>query len=165
MTDTATDHTALPAHVYTKAQKNRLERRFKDPTDPLKIVILRDMWLTGFDVPCCHTVNVVKSMHGHNLVQAIARGNRVFKDKPGGLVVDYIGIAAELRDALRIYTDAKGKGQPTVKAEDALMILKEKLDVVRSSKHTHTASRSSNLLNSYRDGIPANRPSDPRFAR
>ena len=69
MTDTATDHTALPAHVYTKAQKNRLERRFKDPTDPLKIVILRDMWPTGFDVPCCHTVNVDKSMHGHNLVQ------------------------------------------------------------------------------------------------
>ena len=86
--------------------------------------------------------------------------NRVFKDKPGGLVVDYIGIAAELRDALRIYTDAKGKGQPTVGAEDALMILQEKLDVVRSSKHTHTASRSSNLLNSYRDGIPVNRPSD-----
>ena len=81
------------------------------------------MWLTGFDAPCCHTMYVDKPMHGHNLMQAIARVNRVFKDKPGGLVVDYIGIAAELKNALRIYTDAKGKGQPTLKAEDALKIL------------------------------------------
>ena len=89
------------------------------------------MWLTGFDAPCCHTMHMDKPMHGHNLMQAIARVNRVFKDKPGGLVVDYIGIAAELKNALRTYTDAKGKGQPTVKAEDALKILKEKLDVLR----------------------------------
>jgi type I restriction enzyme, R subunit len=131
MTGTATDRTSLQVHVYTKAQKKRLERRFKDPNDSLKIVIVRDMWLTGFDAPCCHTMYVDKPMHGHNLMQAIARVNRVFKDKPGGLVVDYIGIAAELKNALRTYTDAKGKGQPTVKAEDALRILKEKLDVVR----------------------------------
>ena len=135
MTGTATDQAALQAHVYTKAQKKRLERRFKDPNDPLKIVIVRDMWLTGFDAPCCHTMYVDKPMHGHNLMQAIARVNRVFKDKPGGLVVDYIGIAAELKNALRIYTDAKGKGHPTVKAEDALKILKEKLDVVRGMMH------------------------------
>jgi type I restriction enzyme R subunit len=131
MTGTATDRTSLQAHVYTKVQKKRLERRFKDPNGSLKIVIVRDMWLTGFDAPCCHTMYVDKPMQGHNLMQAIARVNRVFKDKPGGLVVDYIGIAAELRNALRTYTDAKGKGQPTVKAEDALRILKEKLDIVR----------------------------------
>jgi type I restriction enzyme R subunit len=131
MTGTATDDTSLQAHFYTKAQKKRLERRFKDSNDSLKIVIVRDMWLTGFDAPCCHTMYVDKPMHGHNLMQAIARVNRVFKDKPGGLVVDYIGIAAELKNALRTYTDAKGKGQPTVKSEDALRILKEKLDVVR----------------------------------
>ncbi len=93
------------------------------------------MWLTGFDSPCCHTMYMDKPMHGHNLMQAIARVNRVFKDKPGGLVVDYIGIAAELKNALRTYTDAKGKGQPTVKAEDALTILKEKLDVLRGMMH------------------------------
>lgn len=135
MTGTATDVAALQAHAYTKAQKKRLERRFKSPSDPLKIVIVRDMWLTGFDAPCCHTMYVDKPMHGHNLMQAIARVNRVFKDKPGGLVVDYIGIAAELKDALRTYTEAKGKGQPTVKAEDALKILREKLDVLRDMMH------------------------------
>ena len=135
MTGTASDKAELQAHSYTKAQKKRLERRFKDPDDSLKIVIVRDMWLTGFDAPCCHTMYVDKPMHGHNLMQAIARVNRVFKDKPGGLVVDYIGIAAELKNALLTYTDAKGKGQPTVKAEDALKILKEKLDVVRGMMH------------------------------
>jgi len=121
--------------VFTKAQKKRLERRFKDPKDPLKLVIVRDMWLTGFDAPCCHTMYVDKPMHGHNLMQAIARVNRVFKDKPGGLVVDYIGIAAELKKALRVYTDAKGKGQPTLDAHEALEILLEKLDVVRGMFH------------------------------
>jgi type I restriction enzyme R subunit len=131
MTGNATDRAGLQDHVYTKGQKKRLEKRFKDPADPLKIVIVRDMWLTGFDAPPCHTMYVDKPMHGHNLMQAIARVNRVFKDKPGGLVVDYIGIAAELKNALRTYTDAKGKGQPTLKAEEALKVLLEKLDVVR----------------------------------
>lgn len=135
MTGSASDKASLQPHTYTKAQKKRLERRFKDPNDPLKIVIVRDMWLTGFDAPCCHTMYVDKPMHGHNLMQAIARVNRVFKDKPGGLVVDYIGIAAELRNALRVYTDANGRGEPTVKAEDALKILNEKLDVVRGLMH------------------------------
>jgi type I restriction enzyme R subunit len=132
MTGNATDRPGLQDHVYTKAQKKRLERRFKDTADPLKIVIVRDMWLTGFDAPPCHTMYVDKPMHGHNLMQAIARVNRVFKDKPGGLIVDYIGIGAELKNALRTYTDAKGKGQPTLKAEQALEILLEKLDVVRA---------------------------------
>jgi type I restriction enzyme R subunit len=135
MTGTATDHADLQAHVYTKSQKKRLERRFKNPDDPLKVVIVRDMWLTGFDAPPCHTMYVDKPMHGHNLMQAIARVNRVFKDKPGGLVVDYIGIAAELKQALRTYADANGRGQPTVKAEDALKILLEKLDVICGMMH------------------------------
>jgi type I restriction enzyme R subunit len=135
MTGAATDHAALQAHVYSKAQKKRLEKRFKNPSDPLRIVIVRDMWLTGFDAPCCHTMYVDKPMHGHNLMQAIARVNRVFKDKPGGLVVDYIGIAAELKNALRTYTEAKGRGQPTVRAEDALKILKEKLDILHGMMH------------------------------
>lgn len=135
MTSSASDKTHLQAHSYTKQQKKRLERRFKDAKDPLKMVIVRDMWLIGFDAPCCHTMYVDKPMHGHNLMQAIARVNRVFKDKPGGLVVDYIGIASELKQALRTYTDAKGKGQPTVRAEDALRILLEKMDALRGMMH------------------------------
>ncbi|MFH5804977.1 type I restriction endonuclease subunit R [Alienimonas sp. DA493] len=135
MTGTATDKEELRRHTHSKAQKERLARRFKDPDDPLKLVIVRDMWLTGFDAPCCHTMYVDKPMHGHSLMQAIARVNRVFRDKQGGLVVDYIGIAAELKKALRTYTGANGKGQPTVKAEDALRILKGKLDVIRGMMH------------------------------
>ena len=135
MTGAATDRAALQAHVYTKAQKKRLEKRFKNPDDPLKIVIVRDMWLTGFDAPPCHTMYVDKPMHSHNLMQAIARVNRVFKDKSGGLVVDYIGIAADLKKALRTYTDARGKGQPTLKAEEALRILHEKLDLIYAMFH------------------------------
>ncbi len=135
MTGTATDNRDLQQHVFTKRAKKRLEKRFKDPIDPLKIVIVRDMWLTGFDAPCCHTMYVDKPMAGHNLMQAIARVNRVFKDKPGGVVVDYIGIGAELKKALRTYTDAKGKGQPTLKAEEALEVLITKMDAVRSLFH------------------------------
>jgi len=135
MTGSASDKADLQPHFYTKAQKKRLERRFKDPADPLKIVIVRDMWLTGFDAPCCHTMYVDKPMQGHNLMQAIARVNRVFKDKPGGLVVDCIGIAAELKKALRVYTGANGKGAPTLDSEEALSIMLEKLDVVRGLLH------------------------------
>ena len=135
MTGAASDRPGLQKHIFTKAQKKRLAKRFKDPSDPLRIVIVRDMWLTGFDAPCCHTMYVDKPMHGHSLMQAIARVNRVFKDKPGGLVVDYIGIAAELKNALRNYTDANGKGQPTLKADEALSVLVEKLDIVRGLFH------------------------------
>lgn len=131
MTGSASDSPGIQKHVYTKRQKKRLEKRFKDPGDPLKIVIVRDMWLTGFDAPCCHTMYVDKPMKGHNLMQAIARVNRVFKDKPGGVVVDYLGIGSELKQALKTYTDAKGKGQPTLNAEQALTILVEKIGVLR----------------------------------
>ncbi len=131
MTGAATDRKAIQDHIFTKQEKKRLEKRFKDPADPLQLVIVRDMWLTGFDAPCCHTMYIDKPMKGHNLAQSISRVNRVFKDKPGGLIVDYIGIAGDLRRAVKTYTDAKGKGQPTVKAHDALAILLEKMDVVR----------------------------------
>jgi type I restriction enzyme R subunit len=131
MTGSASDKPLLQQHIYNKVTKKRLEKRFKDPNDPLKLVIVRDMWLTGFDAPCCHTMYVDKPMKGHNLMQAIARVNRVFKNKPGGLVVDYIGIANELKQALKTYTDSKGKGEPTLNAEEAFSILLEKIDAIR----------------------------------
>lgn len=131
MTGSASDKPLLQPHIYNKKTKKRLEKRFKDLNDPLKLVIVRDMWLTGFDAPCCHTMYVDKPMKGHNLMQAIARVNRVFKNKPGGLVVDYIGIANELKQALKTYTDSKGKGEPTLNAEEAFSILLEKIDAIR----------------------------------
>jgi type I restriction enzyme R subunit len=135
MTGAASDKALLKPHIYSKDIKKRLERRYKDPADSFKLVIVRDMWLTGFDAPCVHTMYVDKPMKGHNLMQAIARVNRVFKDKPGGLVVDYIGIANELKAALKDYTQAKGKGKPTIAAEDALAVLLEKMDVLHGMLH------------------------------
>lgn len=135
MTGSAADKALLQPHLYSKQMKKRLETRFKDVKDPLKLVIVRDMWLTGFDAPCCHTMYIDKPMKGHNLMQAIARVNRVFKNKPGGLVVDYIGIANELKAALKTYTDAKGKGDPTHNSAEALAVLLEKMDIVRGMMH------------------------------
>ncbi|MGC6408905.1 type I restriction endonuclease subunit R [Bisgaard Taxon 45] len=130
MTGSAADKALLQPHIYSKQVKQDLEKRFKNPDDPLKLVIVRDMWLTGFDAPCCHTMYVDKPMRGHNLMQAIARVNRVFKDKPGGLVVDYIGIANELKQALHTYTNAKGRGKPTIDTEEAFAVLLEKMDAI-----------------------------------
>ena len=135
MTASASDKQELQPHHTNKGQKKDLEKRFKDPADPLKMVIVRDMWLTGFDVPCLVTMYVDKPMQGANLAQAIARVNRVFKDKPGGLVVDYIGIAPQLKEALATYSAAKGKGAPTVDSEKALLILKEALQIARDLLH------------------------------
>lgn len=135
MTGSAADKASLQPHIYTHKVKKRLEKRFKDPKDGLRLVIVRDMWLTGFDAPSCHTMYVDKPMKGHNLMQAIARVNRVFKNKPGGLVVDYIGIANELKAALKDYTDSKGKGDPTHNAAEALAVLLEKMDIVRALMH------------------------------
>jgi type I restriction enzyme R subunit len=135
MTGSASDNDVLQPHLTTKREKKRLEKRFKDPADPLRLVIVRDMWLPGFDVPCCHTMYVDKPMKGHNLMQAIARVNRVFKDKPGGLVVDYIGIANDLKAALKTYTESKGRGSPTLDSSEALAILMEKMDVCRGLFH------------------------------
>ena len=135
MTGSAADTELMQPHIYNAATKKQLEKRFKHSKDSLKLVIVRDMWLTGFDVPCLHTLYVDKPMRDHNLMQAIARVNRVFRDKEGGLVVDYIGIAAELRRALKIYTDSWGKGQPTLDTVEALAKLKELMEVARSLLH------------------------------
>lgn len=135
MTGSASDRETLRPHVYSGKVKKRLEKRFKDAADPLKIVIVRDMWLTGFDVPCMTTMYIDKPMKEHNLMQAIARVNRVFKDKPGGLVVDYIGIANELKHALKEYTQSKGQGRPTVPAEEMLLKLQEELEVAWGLMH------------------------------
>tara|TARA_R110002060_G_scaffold77217_1_gene88382 strand:+ start:1141 stop:4356 length:3216 start_codon:yes stop_codon:yes gene_type:complete len=131
MTGSASDKAALQPHIHDKKTKKLFESRFKDIDDRLKLVIVRDMWLTGFDAPCCHTMYIDKPMKGHNLMQAIARVNRVFKDKAGGLVVDYIGIASELKNALKTYTNSQGKGQPTVDTAEAFSVLAEKIDVIR----------------------------------
>ncbi len=135
MTASAADEQHLQKHHTSKEQKKNLEKRFKDPSDKLKIVIVRDMWLTGFDAPCLTTMYVDKPMKGANLAQAIARVNRVFADKPGGLIVDYIGIAPQLKEALATYSGAKGRGKPTIDTSQALMILEEKLMVARDILH------------------------------
>jgi len=131
----ASDSEKIRPHIYTKQQKRDLENRFKDPEDPLKIVIVRDMWLTGHDSPPCHTMYVDKPMKGLNLMQAIARVNRVFKNKPGGLVVDYIGIATELKDAIGTYTRGKRATPPIGFLEQALATFQEKLEIVREILH------------------------------
>jgi type I restriction enzyme R subunit len=135
MTGSASDKALLRPHIYSAQVKKRLEKRFKDPADPLRMVLVRDMWLTGFDAPCVHTLYIDKPMKGHNLMQAIARVNRVFRDKQGGLVVDYIGIANELKSALKEYTASNGRGRPTVDAHEAYSVLAEKLDVLRAMLH------------------------------
>ncbi|WP_076586743.1 type I restriction endonuclease subunit R [Vibrio ostreicida] len=131
MTGSASDKEKMQPHIHDKKTKKLFEKRYKDTDDELQLVIVRDMWLTGFDAPSCHTMYIDKPMKGHNLMQAIARVNRVFKDKPGGLVVDYIGIANELKNALKTYTNSQGKGQPTVDTAEAFSVLMEKVDIIR----------------------------------
>ncbi|WP_025782244.1 type I restriction endonuclease subunit R, partial [Candidatus Synechococcus spongiarum] len=135
MTAAAADAEHLQPHHTNKQQKKNLEARFKNPADPLKMVLVRDMWLTGFDAACMATMYVDKPMKGANLAQAIARVNRVFKDKPGGLVVDTIGIAPQLKEALAAYTAARGKGKPTLDTGEALRILKEQLQIAKDLLH------------------------------
>ncbi|MBV6429264.1 MAG: hypothetical protein KIPDCIKN_03815 [Haliscomenobacter sp.] len=130
MTASSSDGPVMVKHHTTKTQRKALAERMKDPDDPLRLVIVRDMWLTGFDAPCLHTLYIDKPMQGHNLMQAIARVNRVYKDKPGGLVVDYLGIAADLKKALSFYSDSGGKGDPAETQEVAVDLLLEKLEVV-----------------------------------
>ncbi len=131
LSGSASDKAFLQPHIHTRQVKKCLEQRFKDENDSLRLVIVRDMWLTGFDAPCCHTMYVDKPMKGHNLMQAIARVNRVFKDKPGGLVVDYIGIASDLKRAMKTYTESKGRGEPTHDIHQAFALLLKKLDIIR----------------------------------
>ena len=131
MTAVSSDGAKMQRHHTTKQQRKALSLRMKDENDPLKIVIVRDMWLTGFDAPCLHTMYIDKPMKEHNLMQAIARVNRVFKDKPGGLIVDYIGIGTNLKKALDFYADSGGKGIPAVTQEKAVDIMLDKLQIVR----------------------------------
>ncbi len=130
MTSASSDGPLIAKHHTTKEQRRQLADRMKNPNDPLQLVIVRDMWLTGFDAPSMHTLYIDKPMKGHTLMQAIARVNRVYKDKTGGLVVDYLGIASDLKKALSFYSDAGGKGQPAETQEDAVAIMVEKLEVV-----------------------------------
>ena len=135
MSGSASDHIDWQPHIRNKAGREDLAKRFKDPNNGLKLVIVRDMWLTGFDCPSMHTMYIDKPMSGHNLMQAIARVNRVFRDKPGGLVVDYIGLADSLKRALANYTASGGKGDATVDQEQAAAVLMEKYEVVRDMMH------------------------------
>lgn len=135
MSGSASDEQAWQPHIRTKAESESIAKRFKDPKDSLRVVIVRDMWLTGFDCPSMHTMYVDKPMTGHNLMQAIARVNRVFRDKPGGLVVDYLGLADALKRALRTYTASGGKGQATVDLEQAVAVLLEKYEIVKAILH------------------------------
>jgi type I restriction enzyme R subunit len=129
MTGSASDPADWQAHIRNKPRREELAKRFKDPKDPFKIVIVRDMWLTGFDAPCLHTMYVDKPMRGHGLMQAIARVNRVFKNKPGGLVVDYLGLADQLKYALANYTESGGKGQTAINQEVAVAVMLERYEV------------------------------------
>lgn len=135
MTAASSDGPQMAKHHTTKQLRRALADRMKDPDDALKLVIVRDMWLTGFDAPCMHTLYIDKPMKGHNLMQAIARVNRVYLDKPGGLVVDYLGIASDLKEALSFYSDAGGKGDPAQAQEQAVSLMLEKLEVVSQMFH------------------------------
>ena len=130
MTGSSSDPLSFQPHVRNKAKRKALGERIKDPKDKLKIAIVRDMWLTGFDAPSMHTLYIDKPMQGHNLMQAIARVNRVYKDKEGGLVVDYIGIANDLKRALSLYTDSGGKGKPAFDQDEAASVMMGKYEIV-----------------------------------
>lgn len=129
MTGAVTDPPDWQKHIHSKKEREMLANRFRDPKDPLKLVLVRDMWLTGFDAPPLHTMYVDKPMRGHGLMQAIARVNRVFKDKPGGLIVDYLGLAYELKRALAAYTEGGGKGKTAVDIEEAVRALLKTYEV------------------------------------
>jgi type I restriction enzyme, R subunit len=135
MTGGADDDQKLQPHIRNKKRREALAKRFKNENDPMKLVIVRDMWLTGFDVPCLHTMYVDKPMQGHGLMQAIARVNRVFKDKEGGLIVDYLGLADQLKKAMANYTQAGGKGKPALDQEAAVAKMLELLDVAKAMFH------------------------------
>lgn len=129
MTGSASDPADWQGHIRNKSRRADLAKRFKDPGDPLKLVIVRDMWLTGFDAPCMHTMYVDKPMQGHGLMQAIARVNRVFRDKPGGLIVDYLGLADQLKQALHTYTESGGQGETAIEQEEAVALMLEKYEI------------------------------------
>jgi type I restriction enzyme R subunit len=135
MTGSADDGPNWQPHIRSKDKRRKLANRFKDAKDPFRIVIVRDMWLTGFDAPCLHTMYADKPMQGHGLMQAIARVNRVFRDKPGGLVVDYLGLADQLKKALITYTESGGQGDPTLDCAKAVAVMLEKHGIASDLMH------------------------------
>jgi type I restriction enzyme R subunit len=173
MTGSASDPLDWQPHVRTKLRREALAQRFRDPADPFKLVIVRDMWLTGFDAPSLATMYVDKPMRGHGLMQAIARVNRVFKDKPGGLVVDYLGLADELRRALATYTENGGTGKTAVDQAEAVALMLEKHEVCRGLFHGFDWSRWTtgrpqdrlSLLPAAQEHILAQQDGKPRLLR
>ena len=141
MTGSTSDPLEWQPHIRNKARREDLAKRFRDPADPLQVVLVRDMWLTGFDAPSLHTMYVDKPMRGHGLMQAIARVNRVFRDKPGGLVVDYLGLAQDLRRALNTYTESRGTGKTALDQEEAVAVMLEKYEVCCGLLHRFDRSR------------------------
>ncbi len=135
MTGSATDPVDWQQHIRSKERRRELADHFKEPSSPFKLVIVCDMWLTGFDAPSLHTMYLDKPLKGHNLMQAIARINRVYTDKPGGVVVDYLGVAAALREALQDYTVSGGKGRPTLDQREAVAVMMEKIEQLRDMFH------------------------------
>ena len=150
MTGSASDPIEWQQHIRNKKRRERLAKRFRDPSDPLDFVLVRDMWLTGFDAPSLHTMYVDKPMRGHGLMQAIARVNRVFRDKPGGLVVDYLGLAHELKEALATYTESGGTGRTALNQEDAIAVMLEKYEICCGLLHGFDWS-------AWTTGVPAER--------
>ncbi|RIK08338.1 MAG: DEAD/DEAH box helicase, partial [Acidobacteria bacterium] len=173
MTGSASDPPEWQSHIRTKGGREAIARRFKDPRDPFKVVIVRDMWLTGFDVPSLHTMYLDKPIRGHTLMQAIARVNRVFKDKPGGLVVDYLGIADDLRKALATYTESGGQGDVALNQDEAVAVMLERYEVCRDMFHgfdnsayfTGTPDEKLKMLAPARDHILAQADGLERFTR
>jgi len=150
MTGSASDPAEWQQHIRNKPRRKTLAKRFKNAKDPFRVVIVRDMWLTGFDVPCLHTMYLDKPMRGHGLMQAIARVNRVFRDKPGGLVVDYLGLADQLKQALATYTESGGRGTPSIDTEEAVAAMLAKYEVCCDMLHGFDWSR-------WTTGTPAQR--------
>ncbi|MCC7080410.1 MAG: type I restriction endonuclease subunit R [Burkholderiales bacterium] len=150
MTGSASDPADWQRHIRNKPRREALAHRFRDPKDPFKLVLVRDMWLTGFDAPSMHTMYIDKPMRGHGLMQAIARVNRVFKDKPGGLVVDYLGLAQELKQALATYTESGGTGRTALDQDEAVAVMLEKYEVCAGLFHRFD-------WNKWTTGTPAER--------
>jgi len=173
MTGSASDKTEWQQHIRNKPRRRKLASRFKDANDPFCMVLVRDMWLTGFDAPCLHTMYVDKPMRGHGLMQAIARVNRVFRDKPGGLVVDYLGLADQLKRALATYTESGGHGKPSIDTAEAIAVMLEKYEVCCAMMHgfdwskwtTGSPTERLGLLPSAQEHILAQEDGKPRFSK
>jgi type I restriction enzyme R subunit len=173
MTGSASDPLDWQPHIRNKPRREALANRFRNPRDPFKLVLVRDMWLTGFDAPSLHTMYVDKPMRGHGLMQAIARVNRVFKDKPGGLVVDYLGLADELKQALATYTESGGTGKTALDQAEAVALMQEKYEICRALFHrfdwshwtTGTATQRLSLLPAAQEHILAQKDGKDRLLR